>query len=61
MAQNGAGHESQRPVNWPSQTFLGMLSEDARDQLLSLGVSREYLSDSALMLEGDRMKPMLWP
>jgi CRP/FNR family transcriptional regulator, cyclic AMP receptor protein len=54
MAQNGPGHGGPRPVNWPSQTFLGMLGEDARDELLSLGASREYLPDSALMLEGDR-------
>jgi CRP-like cAMP-binding protein len=40
-------------VSWPPQTFLGMLSEDARDELLSLGTSREYMADQALMLEGD--------
>jgi CRP/FNR family transcriptional regulator, cyclic AMP receptor protein len=42
-----------KPVSWPPQTFLGMLSETTRGQLLSLGTTREYLPDSVLALEGD--------
>jgi CRP/FNR family transcriptional regulator, cyclic AMP receptor protein len=40
-------------MRWPPQTFLGMLSEGTREELLSLGTSREYLPDTVLMLEGD--------
>jgi CRP/FNR family cyclic AMP-dependent transcriptional regulator len=40
-------------VGWPPQTFLGMLAESTREELLSLGTSREYLPDSVLILEGD--------
>jgi CRP/FNR family transcriptional regulator, cyclic AMP receptor protein len=54
MTESGTSQRSPRPVHWPSQTFLGMLGEGARDELLSLGAAREYLPDSALMLEGDR-------
>ena len=42
-----------KPVSWPPQTFLGMLSETSRRELLSLGTTREYLLDSVLILEGD--------
>lgn len=54
MARGGTGRWGPRPVNWPPRTFLGMLSDEAREELLSLGTSREYLPDSALMREGDR-------
>jgi CRP/FNR family cyclic AMP-dependent transcriptional regulator len=53
MDRKGAGRLGPRPVSWPSQTFLGMLSEGTREELLSLGTSREYLPDGVLMLEGD--------
>jgi CRP/FNR family cyclic AMP-dependent transcriptional regulator len=39
---------------WPSGTFLGMLSESTRGELLRLGTSRQYLPDNILMLEGDK-------
>ena len=42
-----------RPVSWPPQTFLGMLGESTREELLGLGTLREYLPNSVLMLEGD--------
>jgi len=53
MDRSGAGHPGPRPVSWPPKTFLGMLDESTREELLSLGISREYLPDSVLMLEGD--------
>jgi CRP/FNR family cyclic AMP-dependent transcriptional regulator len=42
-----------RPVNWPPRTFLGMLSESALVDLLSLGALREYPPEQALIFEGD--------
>lgn len=39
---------------WPPGTFLGMLSESTRDQILRLGTSKQYLPDNVLMLEGDK-------
>lgn len=54
MDERPAGRFTPRPLNWPAQTLLGMLSEKTRDELLSLGAPRQYLPDSVLMLEGDR-------
>lgn len=54
MARSGTEGRGPRPVSWPPQTFLGMLSEDARDELLSHAKAREYVADEVLMLEGDR-------
>jgi CRP/FNR family cyclic AMP-dependent transcriptional regulator len=53
MHQRGGVRPGPRPVSWRPQTFLGMLSESAREEVLSLGTSREYLPDSVLILEGD--------
>lgn len=53
MDPTRAGWSGPRPVSWPPRTFLGMLSESTREELLSLGTSREFLPDSVLMLEGD--------
>jgi CRP/FNR family transcriptional regulator, cyclic AMP receptor protein len=40
-------------ASWPPQTFLGMLNENTREELLTLGVLKDYLPDSPLMREGD--------
>lgn len=48
-----AGQSGPRPVSWPARTVLGMLSEPAREELLSFGTPREYVANSVLMLEGD--------
>ena len=53
MDQWSSGRRWPRPVSWPAQTLLGLLSEAAREELLSLGSPKEYLPDSVLILEGD--------
>jgi CRP/FNR family cyclic AMP-dependent transcriptional regulator len=54
MDQTGIERLPSRPVLWPPQTFLGMLHENTREELLALGIIKEYLPDSSLMLEGDK-------
>jgi CRP/FNR family transcriptional regulator, cyclic AMP receptor protein len=54
MGQELGGQGGPRPLGWPAQTLLGMLSAATREALLSLGTPREYLPGSVLMLEGDR-------
>lgn len=54
MDERLAGRFTPRPLRWPAQTLLGMLSESTREALLSLGAPRQYLQGSVLMLEGDR-------
>lgn len=54
MDRNSARRFDPRPLGWPPQTFLGMLSESTREELLSLGISREYLPEDVLILEGDK-------
>lgn len=54
MDQTDIGRLPSRPVRWPPQTFLGMLTEHTREELLTLGIIKEYLPDSSLMLEGDK-------
>jgi CRP/FNR family cyclic AMP-dependent transcriptional regulator len=53
MQERPAGRFTPRPVSWPAQTLLGMLSPATREELLSLGTPRQYLPNSLLMLEGD--------
>ena len=53
MDRNSARRFDPRPLGWPPQTFLGMLSESTREELLTLGISREYLPEDVLILEGD--------
>lgn len=45
--------------SWPPETALGMLSESARDGLISLGTLREYRAGSLLFMEGDTTKHVL--
>ena len=54
MDRNSARPFDPRPLGWPPQTFLGMLSESTREELLSLGISRECLPEDVLILEGDK-------
>jgi CRP-like cAMP-binding protein len=55
--ENGQGRDDQEPGQgpdpWPSQTFLGMLPQDTRRQLLGLGSPRDFLPGAILMLEGE--------
>jgi CRP/FNR family transcriptional regulator, cyclic AMP receptor protein len=53
MNHHDAGRPGLRPMDWPPQTFLGMLAGDAREELLALGRSRQYLANETLMGEGD--------
>jgi CRP/FNR family transcriptional regulator, cyclic AMP receptor protein len=59
MDRNSARRFGPRPLSWPPQTFLGMLGESTREELLSLGISREYLPDEVLILEGDKTTDVL--
>ena len=54
MDERLAGRTGPRPVSWPAQTLLGMLSEPTREELLSLGAPRQFLPNSVLIMEGDR-------
>lgn len=54
MDQTDIARPPSRLACWPPQTFLGMLNENTREELLTLGRLKDYLPDSPLMREGDR-------
>lgn len=52
--QGGSSAQSLiRPVSWSQRTFLGFLTEPAREALLGLGTTREHAAGSTLIIEGD--------
>jgi CRP/FNR family cyclic AMP-dependent transcriptional regulator len=54
MDQTDIVRPPSRLACWPTQTFLGMLNEKTREELLTLGVLKDYLPESPLIREGDR-------
>jgi len=42
-----------RSGSWPQHSFLGVLTQGAREALLALGAQREYAVGSTLIMEGD--------